>query len=205
MMNESSFRSYIVGSRRLSNVSWAIIVSLGGLGFFLTGLSSYFNINLLIFSDSSDISFLPQGIVLLFYGTVGSILGIYLWLTIWWDIGFGYNEYNQNLNEVILYRQGFPGTNRELKLKFIFSEIKSIKMKIEEGLNPKRQLFLCLLDSSEIPLTGVDRPVSLTKIEQEAVKLAQYLNVYLRNKLKPNKRANDGNRTRECWNHNPVP
>ena len=77
--------------------------------FFLTGLSSYFNINLLIFSDSSDITFLPQGIVLLFYGTVGSILGIYLWLTIWWDIGFGYNEYNQNLNEVILYRQGFPG------------------------------------------------------------------------------------------------
>ena len=169
MVNESFFRSYIVGSRRLSNVSWAIIVSLGGLGFFLTGLSSYFNINLLIFSDSSDITFLPQGIVLLFYGTVGSILGIYLWLTIWWDIGFGYNEYNQNLNEVILYRQGFPGTNRELKLRFIFSEIKSIKMKIEEGLNPKRQLFLCLKDSREIPLTGVDRPISLTRIEQEAV------------------------------------
>ena len=39
MMNESSFRSYIVGSRRLSNVSWAIIVSLGGLGFSLTGLN----------------------------------------------------------------------------------------------------------------------------------------------------------------------
>jgi len=33
------YRSYIIGSRRLSNVSWAIIVSLGGLGFFLTGLS----------------------------------------------------------------------------------------------------------------------------------------------------------------------
>jgi hypothetical protein len=46
-------------------------------------------------------------------------------------------------------------------------------------LNPKRQLFLCLKDSREIPLTGVDRPTSLTKIEQEAVKLAQYLNVYL--------------------------
>ena len=179
MVDESTFRSYLVGSRRLSNVSWAIIVSLGGLGFFLTGLSSYCNVNLLIFSDSSNITFLPQGIVLLFYGTVGSILGIFLWLTIWWDIGFGYNEYNQALNEVILYRQGFPGKNRELKLKFIFSEIKSIKMKIEEGLNPKRQLFLCLKDSREIPLTGVDRPTSLTKIEQEAVKLAQYLNVYL--------------------------
>ncbi len=88
---ESSFRSYIVGSRRLSNLFWATIVSLGGLGFFLTGLSSYFNINLLIFSDSSEIAFLPQGIVLLFYGTVGTVLGIFLWLTVWWDIGFGYN------------------------------------------------------------------------------------------------------------------
>jgi len=179
MANESTFRSYLIGSRRLSNVCWAIIVSLGGIGFFLTGLSSYFNINLLIFSDSSNINFLPQGIVLLFYGTVGSILGIFLWLTIWWDIGFGYNEYDQVLKEVVLYRQSFPGKNREFKLRFLFSEIKSIKMKIEEGLNPKRQLFMCLKDSREIPLTGVDRPTSLTQIEQDAVKLAQYLGVYL--------------------------
>ena len=87
MVDKSTFRSYIVGSRRISNVSWAIIVSLGGLGFFLTGLSSYFNVNLLIFSDSSNITFLPQGIVLLFYGTVGSILGIFLWLphAPWWS------------------------------------------------------------------------------------------------------------------------
>ena len=177
--NEPFFRSYIVGSRRLSNLSWASIVSLGGLGFFLTGLSSYFNVNLLVFSDSSEIEFLPQGIILLFYGTVGSILGIFLWLTVWWNIGFGYNEYNQASSEVTVYRQGFPGKNRNLKLKFPFSDVKSIKMKLEEGLNPKRQLFLCLNDRREIPLIGAYRPTSLTKIEQEAVNLAQYLNVYL--------------------------
>jgi len=176
---EPFFRSYITGSRRLSNLFWAAIVSLGGLGFFLTGISSYFQINLFLFSDSIKISFLPQGIVLLFYGTVGLILGIFLWLTVWWNIGFGYNEYNQSSNEITLYRQGFPGKNRNLKLNFLFNDIKSIKMKIEEGLNPKRQLFLCLKDSREIPLTGANRPISLTKIEQEAVNLAQYLNVYL--------------------------
>ena len=88
--SDPSFRSYLIGSRRLSNISWAAIVSLGGLGFFLTGLSSYFSINLLFFSDASEITFLPQGIVLLFYGTVGSILGIFLWLTIWWNIGLFY-------------------------------------------------------------------------------------------------------------------
>ena len=117
--------------------------------------------------------------VLLFYGTVGSILGIFLWLTIWWNVGFGYNEYNQVLSKVILYRQGFPGKNRELKLTFSFNEIKAVRMKNEDGLNPKRQLFLCLKDNRIIPLIGIDRPLSLTKIEQEAVNLAQYLSVYL--------------------------
>jgi len=38
----SVLKSYFDGSRRLSNIFWAISVSLGGLGFFLTGLSSFF-------------------------------------------------------------------------------------------------------------------------------------------------------------------
>ena len=66
----SVLKTNFAGSRRLSNIFWALIVSLGGIGFFLTGLSSFFGINLLFFSDSTEISFLPQGIVLLFYGTV---------------------------------------------------------------------------------------------------------------------------------------
>ena len=175
----TSIRSYIEGSRRASNIFWALAVSLGGFGFLLSGLSSFLNINLLVFSDSSSISFIPQGIVLVFYGTVGSILGIFLWLTIWWDIGFGYNEYNKASQEVIVYRKGFPGKNRELSLKFPFTEIKSIKMRIKEGLNPKRQLFLCLSDRREIPLTGIDKTVALNKIESEAITLAKYLNIYL--------------------------
>ena len=114
-------RDYIEGSRRLSNIFWALAVSVGGLGFFLSGLSSFFKINLLIFSDSTDISFIPQWIVLVFYGTIGSILGIFLLLTIWWDIGFGYNEYSKETQQVTLYRKGFPGKNRELCLKFNFT------------------------------------------------------------------------------------
>jgi hypothetical protein len=52
-------------------------------------------------------------------------------------------------------------------------------MFIRDGLNPKRQLFLCLNDNREIPLTGVDQPTALNKIETEALNLAKYLNVYL--------------------------
>jgi hypothetical protein len=172
-------KSYIEGSRRLSNIFWALTVSIGGLGFFLSGLSSFFKVNLLFFSNFTGLSFIPQGIVLVFYGTAGLILGSFLWLTIWWDIGFGYNEFNKEKQEVILYRKGFPGKNRELRLTFPFNKIKSIKMLIKEGLNPKRQLFLCLTDSREIPLTGIDQPTALSKIETEALNLAKYLNIYL--------------------------
>ena len=171
-------KSNLDGSRSLSNLFWALAVSLGGLGFFLNGLSSYFKTNL-IFSSSSQISFIPQGIVLVFYGTVGLILGIFLWLTIWWDVGAGYNDYNRDLQEIKLYRKGFPGKNREGVLKFAFADVKSIKMRIKEGLNPKRQLLLCLNDNREIPLTGVEQPIALNKIESEAIAIAKWLNVFL--------------------------
>ena len=175
----SVLKSYFNGSRRSSNFFWAIAVSLGGFGFFLTGLSSFFKVNLLLFSDSSEISFIPQGIVLLFYGTVGSILGIFLSLTILWNVGSGYNEYDKLSQVITLYRQGFPGKNRELSFNFAFDEVKSIKMRIKEGINPKRQLLLCLIDNREIPLTGIEQPVSLNVIEEEAITIAKFLNVSL--------------------------
>ena len=177
--NKSLLRSYIKGSRGASNIFWAVIVSLGGLGFFLTGLSSYLKRNLLLLSNASTISFIPQGIVLLFYGTIGLLIGLFLFLTIWWNIGFGYNEYDQKFKKIILYRRSFPGPNRNLKLMFSFAETKSIKVRIIEGLNPKRQLFLRLQDNREIPLTTIDQPAALEKIEKEAVSLAKFLGVNL--------------------------
>jgi len=175
----SVIKSYFSGSRRLSNIFWALTVSLGGLGFFLAGLSSFSGINLLVFSNYKEIPFIPQGITLLFYGTVGFIIGLFLVLTIWWNIGSGYNECNRDLKQVTLYRKGFPGKNQEIIFIFPFEEIKSIKMRIKEGINPKRQLLLCLNDSREIPLSGIEQPIALNKIEAEAIAIARYLNVFL--------------------------
>ena len=172
-------KTYITGSRQFSNVFWALAVTIGGYGFFLTGLSSYFKVNFLLFSNVKELTFIPQGITLLFYGSVGLILGVFLCLTIIWDVGSGYNEYNKNLKKVFLYRQGFPGSNRTFTLSFSFDEIRSIKVRVKEGLNPVRQLILCLNDKREIPLSGINRPISLSTIENEAVRLAQYLNIYL--------------------------
>ena len=175
----SILKTNFPGSRRLSNMFWALIVSLGGIGFFLAGLSSFFNKNLLFFSASNEIAFIPQGIVLLFYGTVGSILGIFLSLTILWNVGFGYNQYDRLSQKVTIYRKSFPGKNQDLTFTFSFEDIKSIKMRIKDGLNPKRQLLLCLTDNREIPLTGIEQPTALNKIETEAITLAKYLNVFL--------------------------
>jgi hypothetical protein len=175
----SIIRSSFQGSRRLFNIFWSIIVSLGGLGFFLNGLASFLGVNIFFPLNYTEISFIPQGLTLLFYGTVGFLLGVFLTLTIYWDVGSGYNEYNRDRQEIKLYRKGFPGKNREILFIFSFSKVKSIKMKVEEGINPKRQLLLCLLDSREIPLTGVGQPIALKPFEDEAIKLAKFLNVFL--------------------------
>jgi hypothetical protein len=52
-------------------------------------------------------------------------------------------------------------------------------MKIKEGLNPTRQILLCLVDNREIPLIGIEQPKALNQIEDEAITIAKHLNVFL--------------------------
>jgi len=99
----------IVGSRRFSNFFWTFFLSIGGLLFLLAGISSYSKINLLPFTDTTELVFIPQGIVMMFYGTLSLGLSIYIGVTLFWDIGGGYNEYNKTENLVKIVRKGFPG------------------------------------------------------------------------------------------------
>ena len=46
----------IVGSRRLSNYFWLFFLFFGGLSFLLAGLSSYFKINLIAFTDTTKLN-----------------------------------------------------------------------------------------------------------------------------------------------------
>ena len=117
----------------------------------------------------------------MFYGTVGSVLGIFLILTIQWNVGSGYNEYNRVENLVKIVRKGFPGKNREILLTYPFSNIKYIGIKITEGLNPTRSIYLCLKDDRKIPLTPVQEPTSISNLEEEAASLAKFLNLKLEN------------------------
>lgn len=169
----------IVGSRRFSNYWWAFCILLGGFGFFLVGLSSYLNTELLPFTKSLEILFIPQGLIMIFYGTIAILISFFLWLSIFWNVGAGYNEFNNEKGKVTIFRLGFPGKNRVLKLEYNIQDIKAIKVSITEGITPKREIYLKTKDNREIPLNSVGQPLLLSEIEQKATFLAKFLDVVL--------------------------
>ena len=176
---QSLLRQQILGSRRLSNYWWALVVGLGGLGFVLAALSSYFKINFLPFSDPTKLIFIPQGIAMGFYGSIGLLFSLYLWLTILWDVGGGYNEFNRNDKEIRIFRWGFPGKNRQIELKCKTDDVQAVRIELREGLNPRRVLYLRVKGMRDIPLTRVGQPLSLSEIENQGAELARFLAVPL--------------------------
>nr|YP_010201042.1 photosystem I assembly protein ycf4 [Skeletonema tropicum]UAM91534.1 photosystem I assembly protein ycf4 [Skeletonema tropicum] len=180
-MQDQIRQEKILGSRRFSNYFWATLLLVGGLMFLLAGISSYLKINLLPFANTTELVFIPQGIVMMFYGTLSFGLSIYIIATLFWDIGSGYNEYNKVENLVKVVRKGFPGKNREILLTYPLSNIQSIGIKISEGLNPQRIIYLCLKDERKIPLTPVQQPDSISDLEDQAADLAKFLDLKLEN------------------------
>ena len=171
----------IVGSRRFSNYFWSFFLLFGGIGFLLAGISSYLKINLLPFANPTELVFIPQGLVMMFYGTLSFGMSIYILTTVLLDIGSGYNEYNRVESLVKIVRKGFPGKNREILLTYPLTNIRAIGIKITEGLNPTRSIYLCLKDERKIPLTPVQEPTSISNLEEEAASLAKFLDLKLEN------------------------
>jgi len=180
-MSEQIRQDNITGSRRFSNYFWGGFLAIGGLSFLLAGLSSYFKINFLPMANPTELVFIPQGLVMMFYGTLSLSFSIYICATILWDIGSGYNEYNKIENLVKIVRKGFPGKNREVLLTYPLASIQSIGIKISEGLNPQRRIYLCLKDERKIPLTPVQQPDSISNLEKQAADLAKFLDLKLEN------------------------
>lgn len=177
--NSRILRQEVLGSRRLSNYWWAAVSSLGGVGFLLAGLSSYLKVNLLAVSDPTGLQFIPQGVALLFYGLAGSLVGLYLWLTVLWNVGGGYNEFNKNTGTVKIFRWGFPGKNRRIDLECPLADVQAVRAEIREGLNPKRALYLRVKQRRDIPLTRAGQPLSLSELENQGAELARFLEVPL--------------------------
>jgi hypothetical protein len=178
-VNNRVLQQNILGSRRLSNYFWAVIVTMGGLGFLLAGLSSYLKVNLLLVSNTTSIQFVPQGVALTFYGIAGVLLATYLWVVISLDVGGGYNKFDKNEGKVTIYRLGFPGKNRKLEVEFPLEEVQSIVIEIREGINPKRTLYLRAKKRRDIPLSRVGEPIALSTLENQGAELAKFLEVPL--------------------------
>jgi hypothetical protein len=172
-------RDLVIGSRRLSNYFWGTISLFGGLGFLLTGLSSYIGTNILPIIHAEQITFVPQGLVMCFYGSLGLLFGLYLALTILWSVGGGFNEFNKKEQKVRIFRWGYPGKNRKIDLNYSFADIESIRVEIQEGLNPRRTIYLRVKGKKDIPLTRVGQPLTLEQVETQAAELAKFLQVSL--------------------------
>lgn len=172
-------RLNVLGSRRLSNYFWAVVVLVGGLGFLLASVSSYTKINLIPFSNPTQLLFFPQGLVMGFYGTAALILGSFLLALLVWDVGGGYNEFNRETEKVTIFRQGYPGKNRQVELTYPIADVQSVRVTLKEGINPKRALYLNLRNRGDIPLTRVGQPISLAELENQGAELARFMNVPL--------------------------
>lgn len=183
-VQSQAIRRYIIhGSRTPSNYWWATVTVFGGAGFIVTGLSSFFHRNLLFFLDSSTIIFFPQGLVMTFYGVIGLLFGFYLCFTLYWRIGSGFNEFNKQSHQIRIFRWGFPGKNRRIDLVYSLADVQSVRVDIQDGLTPKRALYLIVKDKGEIPLMRVSVPCPVEEIEVQAAELAKFLQVGLEMKI----------------------
>ncbi|MFM2431267.1 MAG: hypothetical protein RLZZ511_2480 [Cyanobacteriota bacterium] len=178
--SDQIYRQPIVGARRASNYLWASVVTIGAVGFFLASLSSYTGTNFLApFSDGTQILFQPNGLVMGLYGTAGILLATYLWLTVLWNLGGGYNEFNKQTGKLTIFRWGFPGKNREVSLQADLADVQAVKAVLQEGINPKRSLYVRVKGMRDIPLTRVGQPISLAELENQAAGLVRFLGVPL--------------------------
>ena len=178
-IEDNIIREKITGARNFNSYIIFIVLFLAGIGFFLAGLSSYLNTNILFITTTQDIVFIPQGITMLFYGTGAVGISIYLFLTILWDIGSGYNEFSKIENIVRITRFGFPGKNRTIFLSYELKNVKNLKFLLKQGLNPRCNILLVLKDKREIPLFPAQFLLNPSQIEKKAIQLSQILSVPL--------------------------
>nr|YP_009584808.1 photosystem I assembly protein Ycf4 [Viola websteri]QBL56932.1 photosystem I assembly protein Ycf4 [Viola websteri] len=167
----------IVGSRKISNLCWAFILFLGSFGFLLVGISSYLDRNLISLFPSQEILFFPQGIVMSFYGIAGLFISSYLWCTISWNVGSGYDRFDRKEGIVCMFRWGFPGKNRRILLRFLMKDIQSIRIEVQEGIYARRVLYMEIRGQGVIPLIRTDENLTPREVEQKAAELASFLRV----------------------------
>ena len=178
--NLSSFNKIeqkIDGSRKISNYLIGGMLTIGGLGFLLASLSSYTGRDLLPLGNPSSLLFIPQGIIMGAYGVIANLLNIYLWYLVYINFGSGSNSFDKESKSVEIKRKGLF---KDIDVKLSFDEIKSVKLDISEGFNPRRRIALVLKGRKKpLPLSSAGELRPLLQVEEEGARLAKFLDVNL--------------------------
>nr|UWV18996.1 photosystem I assembly protein Ycf4 [Coronilla valentina subsp. glauca] len=178
---------FVTGCRKPRDFFWAFMTLLGSVGFLLVAASSYLHRNFLSFIsaefDPELIRFLPQGATITVYGTAGLFVSLFLWLTIFWNVGSGYDLFDKKRGIVCIFRYGFPGKNRRIFIRVLMNDIQSfiIQSKMEnkkEGRYLRSGvLYMQTREQGAIPLTPVVDSWNPPKIAQKAGDLSKLLRV----------------------------
>ena len=166
----------VVGSRRLSNVLVALMVSIGGIGFLFASLSSYLGRDLLPLGHPAGLVFVPQGLVMGLYSIAAALLATYLWAVIAIDVGAGSNRFDKAAGVVTISRRGF---RRPISVEIPLKDVKAVKVEVCDGYNTRRRVSLRVQGRRDMPLTRVGEPLPLAQLEQDGAELARFLGVNL--------------------------
>ena len=180
---ESNFSSFskieqkINGSRKISNYLIGGMLTIGGIGFILAAISSYTGKDLLPLGNPSSLLFIPQGIIMGAYGVIANLLNFYLWYLVFINFGSGCNTFDKASKSIEIKRKGLF---KDIEVNLNFDDIKSVKLDISEGFNPRRRITLVLKGKKKpLPLSGAGELKPLLQVEEEGAKLAKFLNVNL--------------------------
>jgi hypothetical protein len=170
------FEQRVLGARRVSNVIVASAVSLGGIGFLLASLSSRLGHDLLPMLHAAELIWIPQGIVMGFYGLAALGLASYLWVVITVDLGSGINRFDKLTGRAVISRRGL---RQLIEVDIPLRDIQAVRLEIREGISPLRRLALRVQGRRDLPLTRVGEPLPLADLELSGATLARFLGVPL--------------------------
>ncbi|MFM7640791.1 MAG: photosystem I assembly protein Ycf4 [Cyanobium sp.] len=173
---ETVLEQSVLGSRRVSNILVATVVTLGGTGFLLASLSSRLGRNLLPGLSASGLVWVPQGLVMGLYGVAAILLAVYLWVVIFLDLGGGRNRFDKTTGIASISRQGL---RQLITVEIPLRDIQAVKVEIREGLSPMRRLALRIQGRRDLPLSRVGEPIPLADLESTGARLARFLGVPL--------------------------
>jgi len=175
-VNQKQFQQFVLGSRKVSNFIVGIMVSIGGLGFLLASLSSYFGRDFLPLGHPASMIFVPQGLLMGLYGIAAVLLASYLWTLIAIDFGSGSNFFDKDSGTLSVSRRAFL---KQITIKLPLKDIKAVKIESRDGINPIRRISLRFQNRTDLPLSSVGDLIPLSVLEEEGAQLARFLDVNL--------------------------